>query len=34
MQHIAITEPLDGVAVAWAEPVTDEQYLAGPVVKD
>jgi hypothetical protein len=32
MTHIAITEALDGVAVVWLEPVTDEQYLAGPVV--
>jgi len=34
MQHIAITEPLDGKAVEWFEPVTDEQYRAGPVVRD
>jgi len=30
MSHIAITESLNGVAVAWMEHVTDEQYLAGP----
>ena len=34
MQHIAITELLDGVAVEWAEAVTDEQYLAVPIDKD
>lgn len=34
MTHIAITESLDGVAVEWAEPVSDEQYLAGEVVRD
>jgi len=28
MSHIAIAESLDGRAVDWAEPVTDEQYLA------
>ena len=26
MTHIAITEVLDGKAVEWLEPVTDEQY--------
>jgi quercetin dioxygenase-like cupin family protein len=26
MTHIAITEVLDGEAVDWLEPVTDEQY--------
>ena len=30
MTHIAITESLNGKAVDWMEPVTDEQYLAGP----
>ena len=30
MSHIAITESLNGVAVAWMEHVTDEQYFAGP----
>ncbi|MFT4113965.1 cupin domain-containing protein [Silvibacterium sp.] len=28
MTHIAIAENLDGEAVTWLEPVTDEQYLA------
>jgi quercetin dioxygenase-like cupin family protein len=27
MTHIAIQEALDGKAVEWLEPVTDEQYL-------
>jgi quercetin dioxygenase-like cupin family protein len=30
MTHIAVTEALDGKAVEWMEPVTDEQYLAAP----
>ena len=30
MTHIAIQESRDGKAVEWMEPVTDEQYLAGP----
>jgi hypothetical protein len=30
MTHIAITETLDGQAVAWMEKVTDAEYLAGP----
>jgi quercetin dioxygenase-like cupin family protein len=34
MSHVAITEALDGVAVAWMEPITDEQYLADPVRTD
>jgi quercetin dioxygenase-like cupin family protein len=29
MTHIAIQEQLDGKAVEWLEPVTDEQYQAG-----
>jgi hypothetical protein len=29
MTHVAIAEMLDGRAVDWLEPVTDEQYLAG-----
>jgi quercetin dioxygenase-like cupin family protein len=29
MSHIAIAEMLDGRAVDWLEPVSDEQYLAG-----
>lgn len=28
MTHIAIQEALDGAAVEWLEPVTDEQYRA------
>jgi quercetin dioxygenase-like cupin family protein len=31
MTHIAIAEALDGKVVDWMEPVTDEQYLAGPL---
>jgi quercetin dioxygenase-like cupin family protein len=31
MSHIAVAEALNGVSVEWMEPVTDEQYLAGPV---
>jgi quercetin dioxygenase-like cupin family protein len=34
MTHIAIVEALDGKAVEWMEPVTDEQYLGGPVVTE
>jgi quercetin dioxygenase-like cupin family protein len=30
MTHIAIQEALDGKNVEWLEPVTDEQYFAGP----
>ena len=30
MTHIAIQEKLDGKAVDWMEPVSDEQYGAGP----
>lgn len=30
MSHLAIQEHLDGKVVEWMEPVTDEQYLAGP----
>ena len=33
MQHVAIQESVDGSPVTWLEPVTDEEYLAGPVVK-
>jgi hypothetical protein len=29
MTHIAIQEALNGKAVDWLEPVSDEQYLAG-----
>ncbi|SAL05564.1 Germin subfamily 1 member 15 [Caballeronia arationis] len=34
MSHLALTELLDGKNVEWMEPVTDEQYLAGPLVTD
>ena len=34
MQHVAINEALDGKPVDWFEPVSDEDYLAGPVKKD
>jgi len=34
MSHIAIAESLDGSAVEWMEPVTDEQFLAGSVQTD
>jgi quercetin dioxygenase-like cupin family protein len=30
MSHIAITEALDGCNAEWLDPVTDEQYDAGP----
>lgn len=30
MSHIAIQEALDGKAVDWAEPVSDEDYLGAP----
>lgn len=30
MTHIAVHERLDGKAVDWMEPVSDEQYRAGP----
>jgi len=33
MTHVAIAESLDGKAVDWLDHVTDEQYLAGPVVQ-
>jgi hypothetical protein len=29
MSHIAIQDNLDGVAVDWLEPVTDQQYNGG-----
>lgn len=31
MSHLALTELLDGKNVEWMEPVTDEQYQAGPL---
>jgi hypothetical protein len=34
MTHIAIQEALDGKNVEWMEPVTDDQYLGGPLRKD
>ncbi|TCK04250.1 (R)-mandelonitrile lyase [Marinobacterium mangrovicola] len=34
LQHVAVQEALDGSPVTWMEPVTDEQYLGGPVKKD
>lgn len=34
MAHVAIAEALDGKSVEWMEPVTDEQYLAGPLQTD
>ncbi len=30
MSHIAIQESLDGKAVDWADPVTDDHYLGAP----
>jgi hypothetical protein len=30
MTHIAIQEELNGKAVDWLEPVTDEQYAGDP----
>jgi quercetin dioxygenase-like cupin family protein len=29
MTHIAVQERLDGTAVTWLEPVSDEQYRGG-----
>jgi hypothetical protein len=34
MQHVAVTEAMDGKPVDWMEPVSDELYLSGPVKKD
>ncbi|WP_247309625.1 cupin domain-containing protein [Ralstonia pseudosolanacearum] len=34
MTHVAITEALDGKAVEWLEPVTDEEYSVGPTAGD
>ena len=34
MTHVAIAEALNGKVVDWQEPVTDEQYLAGPIQTD
>jgi quercetin dioxygenase-like cupin family protein len=33
MTHIAIQEGVDGRFVEWKEHVTDEDYLAGPLVR-
>jgi quercetin dioxygenase-like cupin family protein len=33
MTHIAVTEALDGKAVEWLEPVSEEQYRAGPAAE-
>ena len=30
MAHLAMQEALDGVHIAWLEPVSDEQYLEAP----
>lgn len=32
MSHLAIAEMVDGKVVDWMEPVTDDQYRAGPLV--
>ena len=32
MSHLAIAEMVDGKLVDWMEPVTDDQYQAGPLV--
>lgn len=34
MSHLALTELLDGKNVEWMEPVTDEQYQAGPLITE
>jgi len=34
MSHVAVTEMIDGRSTDWMEPVTDDQYLAGPLVTD
>jgi quercetin dioxygenase-like cupin family protein len=34
MSHVAITELFEGKNVEWMEPVTDEQYNAGPLVTE
>lgn len=34
MQHVAVQEALDGSPVDWMEPVSDDDYLKGPVKKD
>jgi len=32
MSHLAIAEMVDGKVVDWMEPVTDDQYHAGPLI--
>ena len=32
MSHLAIAEMVDGKVVDWMDPVTDDQYQAGPLV--
>ena len=34
MSHFAVTETLDGKNTDWMEPVTDDQYLSGPLVTE
>lgn len=34
MQHVAVQEALDGKAVDWQEPVTDDIYLSEDIVRD
>ncbi|MFM0158584.1 cupin domain-containing protein [Paraburkholderia sediminicola] len=34
MSHVAITELFEGKNVEWMEPVTEEQYNAGPLVTE
>jgi quercetin dioxygenase-like cupin family protein len=34
MSHVAVTDMIDGKNVEWMEPVTDEQYHAGPLVTE
>jgi len=34
MTHVAITEMINGRNTDWMEPVTDEQYQAGPLVTE
>ena len=34
MSHLVVMEMIDGKNVEWMEPVTDDQYLAGPLATD
>lgn len=34
MSHFAVTETIDGKNTEWMEPVTDDQYLGGPLVAE